>query len=122
VLLNMLVTRPFQVAGSPERPVAPTTAAAAAASLAVMERAPLETVLLGNTYLDTTRVGFGARAIGGHAPTPGPVPVAWPVRNPAVDGAIVGFRRRDPVDPLVGAADLPSDDVDLASLEGRDGR
>ena len=38
--------------------------------------------------------------------TPGAVAVAWTLRNPAVDGAIVGFRRPDQVDPIVVAADL----------------
>jgi aryl-alcohol dehydrogenase-like predicted oxidoreductase len=30
----------------------------------------------------------------------------WTLRNPAVDGAIAGFRRRDQVDPIVAAANL----------------
>ncbi len=33
--------------------------------------------------------------------TPGAVAVAWALRNPAVDGAIVGFRRPDQVDPIL---------------------
>ena len=33
--------------------------------------------------------------------TPGAVAVAWTLRNPAVDGAIVGFRRPDQVDPIL---------------------
>ena len=33
-----------------------------------------------------------------HAVTPGAVAVAWTLRNPAVDAAIVGFRRPDQVD------------------------
>src|SRR5689334_18939405 len=41
-----------------------------------------------------------------HGVTPGAVAVAWTLRNPAVDGAIVGFRRPDQVDPIVAAADL----------------
>jgi aryl-alcohol dehydrogenase-like predicted oxidoreductase len=55
-----------------------------------------------------------------HETTPGAVAVAWTLHNPAVDGAIVGFRAPDQVDPLVGAADLQLDDRDLAEIEGRD--
>ena len=33
-----------------------------------------------------------------HGATPGAVAVAWTLRNPAVDAAIVGFRRPDQVD------------------------
>jgi aryl-alcohol dehydrogenase-like predicted oxidoreductase len=41
-----------------------------------------------------------------HGTTPGAVAVAWTLRNPAVDGAIVGFRRPDQVDPILTAAGL----------------
>jgi aryl-alcohol dehydrogenase-like predicted oxidoreductase len=54
-----------------------------------------------------------------HAATPGAVAVAWALRNPAVDGAIVGFRRPGQVDPLVGAADLRLDENDIAAIEGK---
>jgi aryl-alcohol dehydrogenase-like predicted oxidoreductase len=54
-----------------------------------------------------------------HGTTPGAVAVAWTLRNPAVAGAIVGFRRPDQVDPIVGAANLQLDDADLAEIEGR---
>ena len=50
--------------------------------------------------------------------TPGAVAVAWALRNPAVDGAIAGFRRPDQVDPIVVAANLELDDGDLATIEG----
>jgi aryl-alcohol dehydrogenase-like predicted oxidoreductase len=43
--------------------------------------------------------------------------VAWALHNPAVDGAIVGFRRPAQVDPLVGAADLQLDASDIATIE-----
>ncbi|EFC86795.1 aldo/keto reductase [Parafrankia sp. EUN1f] len=49
--------------------------------------------------------------------SPGTVAVAWTLRNPAVDGAIVGFRRPDQVDPLVTAANLRLDDGDVAAFE-----
>jgi aryl-alcohol dehydrogenase-like predicted oxidoreductase len=54
-----------------------------------------------------------------HSTTPGAVAIAWALRNPAVDGAIVGFRRPDQVDPLVRAADLRLDACDLTSIEGK---
>jgi aryl-alcohol dehydrogenase-like predicted oxidoreductase len=41
----------------------------------------------------------------------GAVAVAWTLRNPAVDGAIVGFRRPDQVDPILAAADLELEGV-----------
>ena len=54
-----------------------------------------------------------------HDTTPGAVAIAWTMRNPAVDGAIVGFRRPDQVDPLLVAAQLQLDDHDIATIEGR---
>jgi aryl-alcohol dehydrogenase-like predicted oxidoreductase len=53
-----------------------------------------------------------------HDVSPGAVAVAWTLRNPAVDGAITGFRRPDQVDPIVVAADLELSDDDAAELEG----
>jgi aryl-alcohol dehydrogenase-like predicted oxidoreductase len=53
-----------------------------------------------------------------HDTTPGAVAVAWTLRNPAVDGAIVGFRRPDQVDPILTAANLELTDEDLAEIEG----
>jgi aryl-alcohol dehydrogenase-like predicted oxidoreductase len=54
-----------------------------------------------------------------HSTTPGAVAIAWALRNPAVDGAIVGFRRPGQVDPLMRAADLRLDANDIAAIEGR---
>jgi aryl-alcohol dehydrogenase-like predicted oxidoreductase len=51
--------------------------------------------------------------------SPGAVAVAWVLRNPAVDGAIAGFRRPEQVDPIVPAADLQLSDEDAAEIEGR---
>ncbi|MDQ6615502.1 MAG: aldo/keto reductase [Actinomycetota bacterium] len=51
-----------------------------------------------------------------HDATPGGVAVAWTLRNPAVDAAIVGFRRPDQVDPIVGAASLELTEEDVAEL------
>ena len=54
-----------------------------------------------------------------HDTTPGAVAVAWTLHNPAVHGAIVGFRRPDQVDPIIAAASLKLSDHDLAGIEGR---
>jgi aryl-alcohol dehydrogenase-like predicted oxidoreductase len=51
--------------------------------------------------------------------TPGAVAVAWTLRNPAVDGAIAGFRRPDQVDPILVAANIDLDEDDIATIEGR---
>jgi aryl-alcohol dehydrogenase-like predicted oxidoreductase len=50
--------------------------------------------------------------------TPGAIAVAWALRNPAVDAAIVGFRRPDQVDPIMPAANLQLTDQDIAEIEG----
>ena len=50
--------------------------------------------------------------------TPGAVAVAWTFRNPAVDGAIVGFRAPEQVDPILAAAKLELTDEDLDQIEG----
>ncbi len=54
-----------------------------------------------------------------HETTPGAVAVACTLRNPAVDGAIVGFRRPDQVDPIITAAHIELGDDDVATIEGR---
>jgi aryl-alcohol dehydrogenase-like predicted oxidoreductase len=51
-----------------------------------------------------------------HDTTPGAVAVAWTLRNPAVNGAIVGFRRPEQVDPIVAAANLTLDKQDIATI------
>jgi aryl-alcohol dehydrogenase-like predicted oxidoreductase len=53
-----------------------------------------------------------------HDVSVGSVAVAWTLRNPAVDGAIVGFRRPEQVDPIVDAANLELTDDDIAEIEG----
>ena len=55
-----------------------------------------------------------------HETSIGAVAVAWTLTNPAVDGAIVGFRRPDQVDPIVSAAGLDLGEDDLATIEGSD--
>src|SRR4051794_15187223 len=57
-----------------------------------------------------------------HGTTPGAIAVAWTVRNPAVDGAIVGFRRPDQVDPVLAAADLQLSGADIAEIEDAERR
>jgi aryl-alcohol dehydrogenase-like predicted oxidoreductase len=52
--------------------------------------------------------------------TPGAVAVAWTLHNPAVDGAIVGFRRPDQVDPILTAAELELTADDVEELEALD--
>ena len=49
--------------------------------------------------------------------SPGAVAIAWTLRNPAVDGAIVGIRRPGQVDELLAAATLDLGDEDVAELE-----
>ena len=59
------------------------------------------------------------RVVGGrHGTTPGAVAVAWTLLNPAVDGAITGFRQPDQVDPVLAAARLELSEDDVATIEG----
>ncbi len=51
-----------------------------------------------------------------HDTTPGAVAVAWTLRHPGVDGAIVGFRRPDQIDPILAAANLELSDEDLEQI------
>lgn len=50
--------------------------------------------------------------------TAGEAAIAWTLRQPAITGAIVGLRRRDQVDGVVGAMDYRLSDADLERLEG----
>jgi aryl-alcohol dehydrogenase-like predicted oxidoreductase len=52
-----------------------------------------------------------------HDTTPGAVAVAWTLRNPAVTGAITGFRRPTQVDPIITAANLVLTNSDVADIE-----
>lgn len=54
-----------------------------------------------------------------HGVAPGAVAVAWTLHNPAVDGAITGFRRPDQVDSIVVAAELELSDDDGRGARGR---
>jgi aryl-alcohol dehydrogenase-like predicted oxidoreductase len=51
-----------------------------------------------------------------HGTTPGAIAIAWTLTNPALDGAIVGFRRPQQVDPLLSAANLELKPEDLAEI------
>jgi aryl-alcohol dehydrogenase-like predicted oxidoreductase len=53
-----------------------------------------------------------------HEVDAGAVAVAWTLRNPAVDGAIVGFRRPEQVGPLVPAGELQLTEEDVAEILG----
>jgi aryl-alcohol dehydrogenase-like predicted oxidoreductase len=48
---------------------------------------------------------------------PGAVAIAWTLRNPAVDGAIVGLRSPEQIDPLLPAADLQLTDEVVSQIE-----
>jgi aryl-alcohol dehydrogenase-like predicted oxidoreductase len=51
-----------------------------------------------------------------HGTSPGAIAVAWTLRDPAVHGAIVGLRRPEQVEQLVGAGDVELSDEDLATI------
>jgi aryl-alcohol dehydrogenase-like predicted oxidoreductase len=53
-----------------------------------------------------------------HDTLPGAVAIAWALRNPAVDGAIVGFRSPEQIDPLIEAARLELTHEDITTIEG----
>jgi aryl-alcohol dehydrogenase-like predicted oxidoreductase len=53
-----------------------------------------------------------------HDTTPGTVAVAWALANPAVDGAIVGFRSPDQIDPILPAASLELTDEEILEIAG----
>jgi aryl-alcohol dehydrogenase-like predicted oxidoreductase len=52
-----------------------------------------------------------------HGRTPGEVAIAWTLRQPAVTGAIVGARRPDQLDGIVGAATLQLSDMEVTEIE-----
>ena len=58
------------------------------------------------------------RAIGKrHGRTPGEVAIAWTLRHPAVTGAIVGFRSRQQVAGILGAAEFRLQSSELGEIE-----
>ncbi|MEY9890075.1 aryl-alcohol dehydrogenase-like predicted oxidoreductase [Catenulispora sp. MAP5-51] len=44
--------------------------------------------------------------------------MAWTLTNPAVSGAIAGFRRAEQVDPVVDAVRVELTEADLAEITG----
>ena len=52
-----------------------------------------------------------------HGVSPGAVAIAWTLRTPAVDAAIVGLRRPDQANELLAGATLELSDQDVAELE-----
>ncbi len=52
-----------------------------------------------------------------HEVSAGAVAVAWTLANPAVDGAIVGFRSAAQVDPVLAAAELQLSAEDVREIE-----
>jgi aryl-alcohol dehydrogenase-like predicted oxidoreductase len=58
------------------------------------------------------------RAIGArHRRSPGEVAIAWTLRHPAVTGAIVGARRPEQVDGVIGAAAFRLSEEEIAEIE-----
>jgi aryl-alcohol dehydrogenase-like predicted oxidoreductase len=56
---------------------------------------------------------IGAR----HGRSPGEVAIAWTLRFPAVTGAIVGARRPDQIDGVIGAATFRLSDAEILEIE-----
>ncbi len=52
-----------------------------------------------------------------HGRSPGEVSIAWTLRHPAVTAAIVGGRRPDQVDGIIGAAELSLNEDELERIE-----
>jgi aryl-alcohol dehydrogenase-like predicted oxidoreductase len=57
-----------------------------------------------------------------HDSTPGAVAAAWTLRNPAVDGAILGFRRPEQVESVLAAGSLELNENDIRDIEDATGR
>ncbi len=57
--------------------------------------------------------GIGQR----HDKSPAEVAIAWTLRNPAVSAAIVGGRRPEQVDGIVGAADFRLSEDEIGEIE-----
>ncbi len=69
--------------------------------------------LSGNLALVERLRAIGARS----GRSPGEVAVAWTLRHPAVTGAIVGFRRPEQVDGIIGTGRVSPHDRELEELE-----
>jgi aryl-alcohol dehydrogenase-like predicted oxidoreductase len=62
-------------------------------------------------------VGLLEEIGGEHGRSPAEVAIAWTLRHPAVTAAIVGGRRPDQVDGIVGAAEFRLDEDELERIE-----
>ncbi|HSK99692.1 MAG TPA: aldo/keto reductase [Rubrobacteraceae bacterium] len=62
-------------------------------------------------------VGLLEEIGGRHGRSPGEVAIAWTLRHPAVTAAIVGGRRPDQVDGIIGAADLSLSEDEVGRIE-----
>ena len=71
-----------------------------------------EPALTRNLHLVETLRAIGKR----YNSTPGAVAIAWTLRNSAVTGAIVGIRRPEQVDGVIGAAGIDLDSSDLLEI------
>jgi aryl-alcohol dehydrogenase-like predicted oxidoreductase len=72
-----------------------------------------EPALSGNLRLVETLRAIGER----YNVTPGAVAIAWTLRNPAVTGAIVGVRKAQQVEGVIGAAEIELNSNDLLEIE-----
>jgi aryl-alcohol dehydrogenase-like predicted oxidoreductase len=64
------------------------------------------------------RVNDRLRAVAGrYARTPGEVAIAWTLRHPAVTAVVVGARRPDQVDTMIGATTLRLATTEIESLD-----
>jgi len=54
-----------------------------------------------------------------HGRSPGEVAIAWTLRHPAVTGAIVGGRRPEQVEGILGAAEFRLSDAELEEIDRR---
>ena len=54
-----------------------------------------------------------------HKASPGEVPIAWTLKNPAVTAAIVGVRNAQQANGNVGAASLELTSDELSEIEDR---
>ena len=58
------------------------------------------------------------KEIGGrHGKSPAEVAIAWTLRHSAVTGAIVGVRRPDQVDGIIGTMDFRLNEAEIAEID-----
>ncbi len=71
----------------------------------------------GPLYSQTALVAVLEEIGNSHDASPGEVAIAWTLRRPDVTAAIVGGRRPDQVDGIIGAADLRLTDEEVEFIE-----